>query len=415
MPDLSKTPPDYIPTWATDGGAVVTDPGAAKRADGWLVNEVPSSGVENSLNKEQGNWLAFLQRLLAPQMAWQNIWMQSTAEDTAPPSWPNDRPEIYHQTYDAILGKHIVTWLDRSGGTAGNGWYETTDGGLTWVDSQTALPGSPITEGAHGSNGQYIVTASQDDCFVSTTGSVANLAYVTDAITPGDAGQVRAILWDPINSIWVIISNFSGTVITTITGDPSVPGNWSKNVATIPGQVPVGAAIDPSTGFILLQTTGTTNYSYRSTDAAHTTWTQGAGILNDTPVGAVMFNEATKQFVGINTNGFQTFSDAGIPGFNWFGNGRSDIYNFLNSDDFLLTVTNATSFVSEVYARPIGFRDAAHMADSFLGTWYAGGGVDDTIMAALGGGDTRCVCESGASRVLLWPFSTSNLARSAFK
>lgn len=51
--------PSKIPTWATDGGAAVTEPSAGKRAAGWIV-ERPSHRYFNWLFNMIGTWLGFV-------------------------------------------------------------------------------------------------------------------------------------------------------------------------------------------------------------------------------------------------------------------------------------------------------------------------------------------------------------------
>ena len=60
--------PSTIPTWATSGSTV--DPGAGKRATGWLPSEKPPAQYFNWLQNAQGQWLAsFLQESIITQLS----------------------------------------------------------------------------------------------------------------------------------------------------------------------------------------------------------------------------------------------------------------------------------------------------------------------------------------------------------
>lgn len=52
--------PTDLPEWATDGGAVVTEPSLGKKQSGWLSPEKPSDGVWNWLHNKTYEWLDWL-------------------------------------------------------------------------------------------------------------------------------------------------------------------------------------------------------------------------------------------------------------------------------------------------------------------------------------------------------------------
>jgi len=54
------------PTWATDGGADVTDPGSSKQATGWVEGEAPAADHTNWLHRTRGEWLEWASSLSRP-------------------------------------------------------------------------------------------------------------------------------------------------------------------------------------------------------------------------------------------------------------------------------------------------------------------------------------------------------------
>jgi hypothetical protein len=74
-----------LPTWATDGGADVTDPGASKQDDGWIESEAPAADHTNWLLNNIGQWLSWFDQIkpvlahLAP-----DDWYDSTAQVSDP-------------------------------------------------------------------------------------------------------------------------------------------------------------------------------------------------------------------------------------------------------------------------------------------------------------------------------------------
>ena len=49
--------PSTLPTWATDVGAVIADPGSTKQATGWVSPEKPSDGNFNWWMNLVGQWI----------------------------------------------------------------------------------------------------------------------------------------------------------------------------------------------------------------------------------------------------------------------------------------------------------------------------------------------------------------------
>jgi hypothetical protein len=67
------TAPVQIPTWATDGGASITDPGATKQGIGWIV-EIPPHEYFNWWQNLVGQWIVYLNTELAAVQALQGIY-----------------------------------------------------------------------------------------------------------------------------------------------------------------------------------------------------------------------------------------------------------------------------------------------------------------------------------------------------
>lgn len=61
---MATKPSESIPTWATDAGADVTDPGSAKRAAGWLLGEAPAHDHVNFLDNVRGAWAAYFEQAI---------------------------------------------------------------------------------------------------------------------------------------------------------------------------------------------------------------------------------------------------------------------------------------------------------------------------------------------------------------
>lgn len=57
---MASLPTTRVPTWATGGGADVTDPGVSKQADGWDTGEAPANSHFNWWKKTVGQYIDFL-------------------------------------------------------------------------------------------------------------------------------------------------------------------------------------------------------------------------------------------------------------------------------------------------------------------------------------------------------------------
>lgn len=58
---MATKPTVRQPTWATDGGADITDPGAGQQADGWDVDDKPPAGWMNWWKNAVGQWTDYFE------------------------------------------------------------------------------------------------------------------------------------------------------------------------------------------------------------------------------------------------------------------------------------------------------------------------------------------------------------------
>jgi hypothetical protein len=58
--------PDKLPTWATDNGAIITEPTDGKKATGWLSPEKPTDGGFNWWQNLTYKWVNYLDQLVFP-------------------------------------------------------------------------------------------------------------------------------------------------------------------------------------------------------------------------------------------------------------------------------------------------------------------------------------------------------------
>lgn len=121
--------------FATDGGALLTDPGAAKRHAGFNVDEAIPAHWLNWLFKNVSEWIAFL-----------NL---SAADDELTYAAPRSHTRVFSPQGGTGGGLDISNPNERDYGNAGAGvrMQQTADssGGLSWV-KQIHLPeGSVIT------------------------------------------------------------------------------------------------------------------------------------------------------------------------------------------------------------------------------------------------------------------------------
>lgn len=200
----SKNPPERSPTWATDGGALLTDPGATKQADGWLVDEAPSAHHFNWFTKEQGAAIDLLLQGMAPQLAWQNMKWGEYYHVTG------FTPEGTQHNYDRLAQR----WYSSAWHTAGTFAYvyhqakNDPTAFFAWL-SDNISPSVRPTAGSivpcPVSNGTIIATIIDDYYYQSSNLSVSNF----DSGTAGPAtwADSRGFIYSDANSLWVAAVN----------------------------------------------------------------------------------------------------------------------------------------------------------------------------------------------------------------
>jgi hypothetical protein len=218
------TEPDTFPSWATDGGAEITDPGVSKRATGFVTAEAPAAGHMNHQLNAVGEFLEYLADSLAPFSLVNNL------DRTANQPWTSFSANRYCCQYNEFNGTwNMLTFLT-SGGVV-TAYSSTTGDHGTWTSTA-------ITSGATGITGmaedttdgtiyvgidENIWSASDGDC-QSLTDSTVNFASITDTATAD-------MVYDDVNDL-LIASGLAGTTTHIETASPG--GAWTSrhNVAT---------------------------------------------------------------------------------------------------------------------------------------------------------------------------------------
>lgn len=326
-----QTPPDYIPTWATDGGAVVTEPGAAKQAAGWLNDEVPSAGNMNSLMKENGGWTGFMQKLLAPHLGFGNILY------TPDQPWGTLQLTKWHISYSSGLGKYYGAYQRAASNETI--CFETVDGvSFTTLTIPSGTGGSSrmVTDGAN-----LVIIANESELYTSTTGSVTGLTSRGNGLP-----ALRAdwhLVYDAVNDFYVACDSFSNNTcirLNNAVDDVSVPGDWA-NTPTLPatGSNVNGLAAGPHGRILQTRVNGTA----WTTDAG-ATWSENLGVDNySQPV----WSPATNSFVAAGTATKQLHIWPEWSGFNGASVGLGIVVDgIMSHDDFLLVVGQPPSGTS---------------------------------------------------------------------
>ncbi len=200
---MAIDPPEDLPTWDTDDNNS-TDPGAAKRADGWNLNEVPSSAHMNWLHQQTTEWVNYLQKMTAPMTFLRNMVL---TDDTA---FASSGAGMCHIRYVDGLGKYLAVTRAGSGTMYA---YESTDG-ITWTNETSLGSTGPISKIA--SDGVDIVCFRyENELMTSSTGSVAGLTYQGNSLNGGSVRDDMDLVYDPVNDYYIATgAKTSGRSIT---------------------------------------------------------------------------------------------------------------------------------------------------------------------------------------------------------
>jgi len=352
---MAITPPDKIPTWATNE-TNNSDPGAAKQAAGWSTNEAPSSGHINWLLNGMGGFIELFANTLKPQMAFWNT--DFTANS------PFGSITTYHITYLDTFQKWYAVTLQSGAAKA----YESTDG-VTWGSAKTlkASGASGISQWAEDGTNLYVAV---DDTVYSSTGAVASLS--SDS-TFADITAVVGLTWDETNG--VLIGAGAG---------PSFDRIETKNGA---GSWTVRTTVATST--VVSLATNSSGKSVCTTDASEVFYTvnpEGGTWSTSTPpsiLGGIIWSPSVGVFVATNSAHSMYFSDTGAS----FTDSGFDAYQIIENGEFLYAIGDKTTQDGEMRAykqfqpsnaavnhfdfATVGFRDYNNESDNAASSFYS--------------------------------------------
>lgn len=128
------TQPDKLPEWADGGGAAVTEPPDAKKADGWNPDEKPPAQYMNWWMNKVYQWVSFLRASLGAYAFGNGIDGDVILDGIVTPSWANKFGSVYIMTRDVNLGSLTIN----AGVSLDPALYRLIGNGAL-----TTLPGSP--------------------------------------------------------------------------------------------------------------------------------------------------------------------------------------------------------------------------------------------------------------------------------
>ncbi len=216
-----------FPSWATDGGADVTDPGSSKQATGWIEGEAPAADHTNWLHNTRGDWINYLFESLAPYIA------HSSRVLSGSRPWGTSTHSRWIGQYLHALDRFYAI-EDNSAASDAITW-DSTDG-ITWSSSTTI--DSAVTEISNFTDdGTNLYVIADNVLYRSTTGLVTNLASF-DTL-PAIAGTGCGLVYDKVNSRFIYTAD--GTIYSSADGL-----TWDSY--TVPDG-PMTLAHNPQTGF----------------------------------------------------------------------------------------------------------------------------------------------------------------------
>jgi len=259
-----------MPSWATDGGADVTDPGTSKQATGWIEGEAPAADHTNWLLNQQGAALDFYQQTLAPWIAHSNMHRTDSAK------WGALASRHIGQ-YLPALDRHYVIQHDSDNDA--DAW-DSADG-ITWSSATEIDPGAGFIS-QFCDDGTDLFVGVANNLYKSTTGLVTNLTYYADL-----PGNVHAgLVYDKVNG-YFIMAGGSNDIYYSATG---ATGTWTSY--TTPTSNMKAIAHDPNTGRTIVYEDTTFDFYY--SDNA-TTWTPYSAA---TDYDYVIYSQGCGCFIG---------------------------------------------------------------------------------------------------------------------
>jgi hypothetical protein len=197
-------PTSRFPTWATDGGADVTDPGSSKQATGWVEGEAPAADHTNWLHNARGEWLDFIWRSTLPTVIGTNLVDKNTSPFGT---------DVFNITlvWEPTQDKFYASVVE----TASTDWiaYESTDG-ITWSGGTTvdvSYLGTPApAEIAYCPDNSKIGAVTDAGFHLSSSNSVSGFS-TTPTGTTGFTSGATGLVWDDTNNLWIACGTLTGT------------------------------------------------------------------------------------------------------------------------------------------------------------------------------------------------------------
>lgn len=320
--------PERLPTWATDGGSEINDPGPTKQAAGWINGEAPPAGMWNWQQNLVGQWVDYLSTISRPslQTALQNL------KRTATQPW-NTSATYYKLQYLPGLGRFYMAQFVSAGNTTA---WDSADG-ITWS-------GPTVVEAASAGCSQWVekdgelYIAIDQKVFKSATGLVTDLVNVAATGTPDTA---TGMVWDSVNELFLISGQTAGFMrVVRATAGAFPAFSTSLNVAGTAEQL----AFAPTTGVSVLGLSGAIGL-YWSTDGVN--YSSGVGT-GGTSVG-VAYNEGADAFVVAGG----TLGDASNPSANWSTPSNfteADLLGTMHTPEGIIYVMNYNATMRNVVA-----------------------------------------------------------------
>lgn len=219
---MAITFPDIIPTWATDGGADIVDPGPAKRATGHIF-EAPAHEHFNFMQNLYGEWFEGLVGALGPVMAFNNI-EQTETYPFGPAAVPINYGKVQIK-YDDLAGRWYAGIHEDPNDTDAGKFYESTDG-VSWTAAPVTV--ASIDDPAFNapvSNGSKVIAATEGNWWESP--SVAATGLSPQGALPNAQDETYSLTYDATNGRFIHVGA-SGGGATGWVSHYSGTGSWTS-------------------------------------------------------------------------------------------------------------------------------------------------------------------------------------------
>lgn len=328
---MSNTPPTADPTWATAGGAELTDPGSAKRATGFETAEAPAAGQMNYTLKGHGDWIEYLRSTNAPQRAFDNLDFTTTS--------PFSGGGVIKIKYLPGVGK----WYASQVKGASLALYDSDDG-ITWSAAFVPAGTQGVSQACEDTNG-YVYFGCDNKIYRTTTGSV--LDCVSQKTLAADV-IINGMVRDETLGLFIICgynSSSSASVIYTAT---TVGGTWTfRN--SVPSSSDTSIATD-GLGHIVVTNSAGAAFYYSANGTSYTS--------NLSPTGT-----PTNVYWNSNLNLFVLNTSDATDYIMFTSDGISNFYEYTITDDIWGVVNTSLG--------PLVFHDAA--SGEMVARLYHGG------------------------------------------